>query len=370
MNGGPSHIDTFDPKPGTKTGGPFKALATRNKQLQVCEHLPQLAEQAQHLAVIRSLTSKEGNHDRGQYLAHTGYAPSATVQHPSLGAWVSHELGNTTHDLPQFVSIRGASVGAGFLGVEHAPFQILHPAQGVQNLGLVRNVDAARFQQRLDGWAFLQQQFASSVKHPQVTQHNTVYAQAVKLMRSPQAKVFQLAEEPAAVRAAYGEHDFGRGCLMARRLIEAGVPFVEVTLDGWDTHYDNFTSVKKLCGELDSAYATLLRELHERRLLDSTLVIWMGEFGRTPTITIRDGRDHHPAAWSAVLAGGGTRANQVYGATDTTGEKVASQPVTIPDFFATVATLLGIDPAKELMSPVGRPIAVSDRGRVVSGLIA
>jgi hypothetical protein len=369
MNGGPSHIDTFDPKPGTKTGGEFKAIATRTTGLQICEHLPQVAEQTHHMAVIRSMTSKEGNHERGQYLAHTGYAPSATLQHPSMGAWVSHEIGSSTHDLPQFVSIRGSSFGAGFLGIQHAPFQVLHPAQGVQNLAMTKNMNEVRFNRRLEGLQMLQQRFAQATRQPGIATHDTLYAQAVKLMRSPQAKAFDIGEEPEERRKAYGNTEFGRGCLMARRLVEAGVRFVEVTLDGWDTHYDNFTGVKKLCNELDPAMASLIHDLHVRERLQDTLVIWMGEFGRTPIITERVGRDHHPLAWSAVLAGGGIRAGQVFGATDAAGDKVATQPVTIPNFFATVATLLGMNPAKEIMSPVGRPIAIADNGQPVRELI-
>src|SRR6476661_7226565 len=307
MNGGPSHIDTFDPKPGTKTGGDFKAIDTRLQGVKFSEHLPRVAEQADKLAVIRSMTTKEGNHDRAAYLMHTGYAPSTTLQHPSLGAWVSHELGDEAAELPNFVSIRGASIGSGFLGVQHGPFSIQKPGEGVRNLPLAKDVDATRFNRRLDALAALQNDFRDQTGRREIASHDVVYQKAVRLMRSPLAKAFDIKDEPQELQKKYGDSDFGRGCLMARRLVEAGVKFIEVTLDGWDTHLDNFTRVSSLCRDLDPGMSTLIADLSERKLLDDTLVIWMGEFGRTPVINPAHGRDHYPGAWSAVLAGGGSR---------------------------------------------------------------
>jgi uncharacterized protein (DUF1501 family) len=361
MNGGPSHLDTFDPKPGTAVGGSFKAIDTRIKGVQISEHLPRIAEVTDKLAIVRSMTSREGNHDRGQYLMHTGYIPTGTLAHPSMGAWVSHELGTPKAELPNFVSIRGPSIGAGFLGVEHQPFVIQNPVEGVKNLPLAKDVNSQRFDRRLAAIEMVQTSFAAQTGQPAITGHGQIEAKAVRLMRTPLVD---------ASRAMYGNSDFGRGCLLARRLIESGVKFVEVTLDGWDTHYNNFTAVKSLSADLDPAMAGLIRDLSDRNLLDDTLVLWMGEFGRSPQISERDGRDHHPGAWSAVMAGAGIRGGQAYGSTDTQGDKVAASPVNVPDFFATVATRLGMDPEREIMSPAGRPIAISDRGKVVQGLIA
>lgn len=369
MNGGPSHIDTFDPKPGAPTGGSFKAVDTSVPGVKICEHLPQLAEQAQHLAILRSMTSKEGNHDRGQYLMHTGYAPSGTLKHPSLGAWVSHELGDPNFELPNFVSIRGPSVSSGFLGVQHNPFTIPNPNQGVRNLPMAKDVDRQRFTTRREALAILQDSFRAETGSSAIANHDAIYNQAVRLMQSPLAKAFDISQEPQAVQQAYGSSDFGRGCLMARRLIEVGVPFVEVTLDGWDTHIDNFSKTMYLMRDLDPAFATLLRELTDRDRLNDTLVIWMGEFGRTPKISAADGRDHYPNAWSTVLAGAGVRAGQAYGSTDAEGAKVVSHPVTVPDYFATIAILLGMNPQREETSPVGRPIAISDNGNPIAGLL-
>jgi uncharacterized protein (DUF1501 family) len=370
MNGGPSHLDTFDPKPGTAVGGAFKAIDTKIKGVQISEHLPRIAEVTDKLAIVRSMTSREGNHDRGQYLMHTGYVPTGTLAHPSLGAWVSHELGNPKAEIPNFVSIRGPSIGAGFLGVEHQPFVIQNPAEGVKNLPLNKDVNGERFDRRLAAIEMVQTSFSAQTGQPAIAAHSTVEGKAVRLMRTPLVKAFDLGDEPQAARETYGNSDFGRGCLLARRLIESGVKFVEVTLDGWDTHYNNFTAVKALSGDLDPAMAALIKDLSDRNLLNDTLILWMGEFGRSPQISIRDGRDHHPAAWTAVMAGAGVRMNQAYGSTDANGDKVAQSPVTVPDFFATVATLLGMDPDREIMSPLGRPIAISDHGTVVSGLMA
>jgi uncharacterized protein (DUF1501 family) len=370
MNGGPSHLDTFDPKPGTKTGGEFKVISTRIAGVQFCEHLPRVAEQADKLAVIRSMSSKEGNHDRGSYLLHTGYAPSTTLQHPSLGAWVSHELGSEGAELPNFVSIRGPSVGAGFLGLEHGPFAIQKPREGIRNLPLAKDVDAVRFDRRLGALATLQNNFRAQTGRTEITAHDVVYEKAVRLMRSPLAKAFDIQQEPQSTQEKYGQSDFGLGCLMARRLVEAGVKFIEVTLDGWDTHIDNFSGIRNLCRDLDPGMSALLADLSARDLLQNTLVIWMGEFGRTPTINSQQGRDHFPAAWSAVLAGGGARGGMAYGSTTADGSKVAEKPVSAPDLFATIATLLGIDPTREELSPIGRPIAVSDGGTPIRELIA
>jgi hypothetical protein len=301
---------------------------------------------------------------------HTGYAPNPTLAHPSLGSYVSSELGDPNFDLPNFVSISGPSIGAGFLGVQYGPYVVQNPGQPLQNVAYPRHVNAGRFQQRQQALEMMEQDFAARTGDIKVSGRQAVYAKAVRMMHSPRLKAFDLTEEPEAVKAAYGDTNFGRGCLMARRLVEAGVRFVEVVQDGWDTHQDNFGRTERLLKQVDPAMASLIRELDERRLLDSTLVIWMGEFGRTPRINGNDGRDHYPQAWSAALAGGGVRRGIAYGQTDAEGAKVVDKPVTVPDFFATLATLLGLDPRKSFMTPVGRPISITDSGTPVRDLIA
>lgn len=370
MNGGPSHLDTWDPKPGAATGGPLKAINTRVPGVQVSEHLPQIADVADRIAIVRGMTSKEGNHQRAQYLMHTGYAPNPTITHPSLGGWVSEELGDPNFDLPNFVSISGPSLSAGFLGVQYGPLVIQQPGQMPQNVAYAPNVNIGRFEQRQQALQSLDDAFAKETGDIKVKGRQSVYAKAVRMMQSPRLKAFDMSEEPDAVKTAYGDTNFGRGCLMARRLVESGVKFVEVVLDGWDTHQNNFDRVTKQMNTFDPAMATLIKDLEARHLLDDTLVIWMGEFGRTPKINGNDGRDHYPKAWSAVLAGGGARGGQVYGQTDAEGANVVDKPVIVPDLFATIATLLGMNPSKNFMTPVGRPIAITEKGTPVRDLIA
>lgn len=370
MNGGPSHLDTWDPKPGAATGGPFTAINTRAQGVQVCQHLPQVADVADHLAIVRGMTSKEGNHQRAQYLMHTGYTPNPTVTHPSLGSWVSEELGDPKFDLPSFVSISGPSMGAGFLGVQYGPLVVQTPGQMPQNIAYAPNVNVERFDMRQNALSMLESDFAKQTGDIKVTGREAVYAKAVRMMKSPHLKAFDLSEEPDTVKTAYGDTNFGRGCLMARRLVEAGVKFVEVVLDGWDTHQDNFNRVTKQMNTFDPAMASLIKDLKDRNLLDSTLIIWMGEFGRTPKINGNDGRDHYPGAWSAVLAGGGVRGGQAYGATDDQGTKVVDKPTVPCDLFATIAALLGMDPSKSFMTPIGRPIAITEKGTPIRDLMA
>ena len=369
LNGGPSHVDTFDPKPGRATGGPFKAIQTRAPGMMLSEHLPMLADRADRIAVVRNMSSREGNHQRAQYLLRTGYPPSGTVDYPSIGGWASSRLGDPNDDLPAFVSIGGASIGAGFLGVQNGPF-VVQKAGGVPaNVGYAPGVDDARFGRRIAGLEMLESRFDGETRDTMVDGRRAVYAKAVRMMHSPRIQSFDVSSEPMAVRAAYGDTDFGRGCLLARKLVETGVKFIEVVLDGWDTHRDNFGRTTKLMGTLDPAMSTLLRELEERNLLGSTLVACMGEFGRTPKINGNDGRDHHPQAWSAVLAGGGVRGGVVHGQTDDDGDKVIGPPESVPDLVATMATQLGMDPDDTERTPIGRPISLTDHGAPIRAIL-
>jgi uncharacterized protein (DUF1501 family) len=370
LNGGPSHLDTFDPKPGTPVGGPFKAIKTRAPSILLSEHLPQLAEKADKIAVVRSMSSKEGNHARAQYLLHTGYSPNPTVVHPSLGGWVCEQLGDPQSDIPTFVSIGGPSFGAGFLGVQNGPFVLQKAGEMPPNVEPPPQIDAARFDRRKAALDFLEKRFASQTGDAKVDGREAVYAKAVRMMRSPRIDVFDLGHESDATKKAYGDTDFGRGCLLARRLVERGVKFTEVVLDGWDTHKDNFNRNAKQMGILDPAFATLLGELDQRKLLRSTIVVCMGDFGRTPKINGNEGRDHHPQAWSAVLAGGGIRGGYVHGTTDADGDKVAGPATSVPDLMATLATLMGMDPTHSETTPAGRPIAITEDGVAVKALLA
>lgn len=367
MNGGPSHLDTWDPKQG-KVAGPHKAIKTSVPGLSISEHLPGLAAMADKLAVVRSLTSKEGNHTRAQYQARTAYPPNPTVIHPAFSAWLSKHGSEPKSGLPAVVSLGGPSIGPGFFGVQHGPFVVEAPGQMPQNIRYGTQVDDARFASRMQLLGGMEERFAGATGDAKVEGRRALYGKAERLMHASALDAFDLDKEPAALRAAFGDTPFGKGCLTAVRLVASGVRYVEVTLDGWDTHQDNFGRTRKLMGTLDPAMSSLLSELDKRALLDSTLVVWMGDFGRTPKINGNDGRDHHPAASSAVLAGAGVRRGIVHGETDGEGGRVVKDPVRVQDLVATMAKLSGLDPFGMVTSPAGRPISLANDGAPVAAL--
>jgi hypothetical protein len=369
MAGGPSHIDTFDPKPGRKTGGPYQAIATSADGVQIGEHLPKLAAQMKHVALIRSLTAKEGNHDRARHLMHTGYAPAGGADHPAFGALVAEARDHATGGMPGYVSIAGPGEDAGFLPANYSPFPVQSPQRPVRYLARARGLDGARFDERLALWRKLEDSYTSDGGGEFARGRRAVGEQAAELMRAKGVDAFRIDSQPERVRQAYGKNDFGAGCLMARRLVEAGVPFVEVTLNGWDTHEANFERVRKLCDVLDQGMAALLADLDQRGLLASTLVLWMGDFGRTPHINDKGGRDHYPACSSVLLAGGGVKGGQAVGSTDSDGSEIRDRPVSVPDLYRTIAYALDLNPDKLRTSPSGRPLKSVDGGTVISGVV-
>jgi uncharacterized protein (DUF1501 family) len=386
MTGGPSQTDTFDMKPGHENGGPFAAIDTAVPGIQISEHLPRLARMMDQCVLLRSMSTKEGDHTRATYLLRTGYLPQGPVHYPTLGSVFSKELGSGEAELPNFVSVAPyrflspAAYSPGFLGPKFAPLVVgdvnavggrnndYERALQVKNLSVPQGVTPEQTDARLALLAGLEEDFAGRHPGASPTSHRSAYLQAVRMMRSSAVKAFDLAEEPDALRDAYGRNQFGQGCLLARRLVERGVPFVEVSLNGiqggqglgWDTHANNFDDVKRLCEVLDPGWATLLEDLKSRGLLDSTLVIWMGEFGRTPQINANKGRDHYPNAWTTLLCGGGVKGGQVVGKTSENGLTVTDRPVAVADLLATACLALGIDPMKQNMSNVGRPIRIAD----------
>jgi len=368
MNGGASQLDTFAPKPKSKNGGPFAAIPTSVKGIQFSEHLPLVAEQAHHLSIIRSMVSREGNHERARYLLHTGYAPDNTVNHPPLGSITSHYLENNASNLPSSVNINAPTYPSGFLGATHDAFLVNDPSKPVEDLAYPAQMDTHRFRQRLKMLNAIEKDFIAKRTGRSTEAHQAIYKKADELINSPNIQAFHLSEEPIAIREAYGMNKFGQGCLMARRLIEAGVNFVEVSLDGWDTHENNFQRTEELLNVVDPAFAMLLKDLEERALLDRTIVLWLGEFGRTPTINTNEGRDHHTNGWTAVIAGGGIRGGQVIGSTDAHGTKVLTNPIGVPDLFASLCFALGIDAQAENYSRSGRPIRVANDGNVIEEL--
>jgi hypothetical protein len=370
MSGGPSQFETFSPKPSSKNGGSIKSIQTRVPGIEISEYLPNLAEQMDKISLIRTLSSKEGNHDRARYLMHTSYPPVGVVKHPSFGAISAKELGGAKEfDLPFFISINGPSYSAEFLGKEYSPYVIKDVNKPLQNINKFGSVDDIRFKQRLELLNNSEDNFYKEKGLDDINSHKLVYDKTVKMMNSPLIKTFDISEETETLKQTYGNTNFGKACLMARRLIETGVKFVEVTLDGWDTHQNNFTRTSTLCQTLDPAFATLIKDLNERGLLEKTLVLCLGEFGRTPKINANDGRDHFPDAFACALAGGGIKAPQVIGATNNDGNEIVSKPVPPENLFATLCYQLGIDYNKINYSPQGRPLKYVNNGSVIEELV-
>jgi uncharacterized protein (DUF1501 family) len=386
MNGGPSQMDTWDLKPGHDNGGPYKEIATNVPGIKISEHLPQLAKRADKLAIIRSMSTKEADHSRGAYLMHTGRVPGGPIPYPTLGSFVGKELERENSELPAFVSVAPArflSPGAydsGFLGPRYAPLivgenagqivrapgqqQDVASALKVQDLDRPSGVKADRAAKREKLRDEMENDFLAGRPGLPGQSHQTAYQRALTMMNSDAARAFDVSEEPAKLRERYGKNLFGQGCLLARRLIERGVPFIEVTLSGipgqgvlgWDTHQNNFDTVQKLSQVLDAGWSTLLDDLKDHGLLDTTTIVWMGEFGRTPRINANKGRDHWAKSWSTVICGGGIKGGQVIGKTSPDGMEVKERPITTPDLLATVCQAIGLDIKKQNQSNVGRPI--------------
>lgn len=367
MHGGASQLDTFDPKPGRPTGGTVATIPTALPGIAIAEHLPGLAQRLDRVALVRSLTAREGNHDRARTLMHTGQPPQGGARHPALGAWAAEA--RARGPLPGYVAIGSPGHGPGLLGPAWAPFVVPDPTRPVRNLQPPAAVTPARRDDRTALWRTLQGGFERTHPSTQATAHRTVVEQALAMRASPSTLAFDLEREPRAMRDRYGASAFGQGCLMARRLVQAGVPFVEVGLPGWDTHEDNEDRVRRLCGPLDTAASALLDDLAASGLLDQTLVVWLGDFGRTPRINPRGGRDHYPAVSSVLLAGGGIAGGQVVGATDRDGVEIVERPVAVADLVRTMVTALGLDPEATRASPSGRPISMVDGGTVIDELL-
>jgi len=399
MAGGPSHIDTFDPKPeaAADVRGEFQAIETSVPGIRISEHFPRFAKLMQDAAILRGMSTLESDHKLATYNLHTGYQNRAgAVAFPSLGAIVAKELGQRDVALPNYITIgRGPqeALTSGFLGPDQQPLTVNDPIRGLDFIE--PDGEPRQFAREIELLHGFDEAFHSHYQSPAGDTHSTSITRAVRLMNSKQKEAFDLSREPASIREMYGPPSsatapaaaggkmtkmvssgeragsFGQGCLMARRLVEAGVPFVEVVMGdgvGWDTHRDNFPRVRALSLECDAAMAGLVTDLKSRGLLDSTLIVWMGEFGRTPQCT-GGGRNHWSRAWSTVLIGGGIRGGQVVGRTDRDGATVVDRPISVPDFLGTVCTILGVDYKKKNHPPgVGRPIPIVDTSKEVNVL--
>jgi hypothetical protein len=378
LQGGPSQLETFDPHPGTKIGGEVRAIDTSVKGLRIADTLPQTAQRMHLGSLVRSMTSKEGDHERAIYNIKTGYRPDPTLTHPSIGSILCHTF-PATLDIPRHISIlpQNSPARGGYLGPQYDAFKIGDPQQPVPDLK--SPVAEQRMTRRLADLEVLEQQFRRG-RLRELDQNRTLHQSstdaALRMMSSEQVDAFDVSGEPDAVLRAFGETPFGRGCVAATRLIEAGVRCVEVTLSGWDSHVTNHSLQSRQCEILDGALAALLDRLVERELLDTTLVVCGGEFGRTPTINPAEGRDHWPHGFSMFLAGCGIRQGGIYGATapqpkldkdEPLGD--VESPVTVGDLHATILSALDVPYDEELDTPVGRPLKRSD-GQPIAELLS
>jgi len=370
MAGGPSQLETFDPQPGSPIAHGTGAIDTPLPGVQLAAGMEQTADQLPHMSLIRSLVTKEGDHQRGTYLVKTGYLPNPSVEYPSLGAVVCHQLPRLNTEIPRHISIltsRWHGVG-GYLGAEHDAFKSGDPKHPVPDV-TARVVDG-RMRRRLEDLDVIERAFARGrEKLAARTQHREMISAARKMMTSEQLAAFDIRQEPKEVVARFGDTPFGRGCLAARRLIEVGVRCVEVSLSNWDSHVNNMEIHRELVATLDPALAALVADLRERDLLDSTIVLCGGEFGRTPNMNALGGRDHWPHGFSFAITGGGIRRGVVVGQTDPQGSKKVVDPHHIHDLHATVYQALGIDFAQEFMTPANRPVKLCE-GKPIEALLA
>lgn len=368
MGGGPSTMDIWDLKPGAATGGPFKPIATAG-EMQICEHMPMTAKVMDRLSIVRNMSTREADHDRGRYYMHTGYVPNPNVQHPSYGSVIAHELHESRKDLdiPPFVSVGGGSEGPGFLGMAWAPF-------AVDSNGRVRDlemgVNEMRMQRRLASLKLLENNFIKQGRGSAAAEHDKVLDKTLSLMTSEQMNAFQVMSEPQEIKDRYGDNNFGRGCLLARRLVEAGVPFVEVNYGGWDNHQNIFDTLQNdKLPTLDRGMSALVEDLTQRGLWEDTVVLWMGEFGRTPRINGNTGRDHWARSWSVVAGGGGLQGGLAVGATNEDGTRVEGSSYTAEDMMATVCQAMGISLSTSFQSASGRPMKIANGGKLIKELI-
>jgi uncharacterized protein (DUF1501 family) len=369
MGGGPSTMDIWDLKPGASTGGPFRPIATTGEG-QICEHMPLTAQQMHNLSIVRSMSTREADHGRGRYYMHTGYVPNPNVEHPSYGSVISHELADYKAglEIPPFVSVGGGSVGPGFLGMAWAPFVVNSNGQ-IRNLDM--GLDQQRLMQRMYALDMIEKGFVSEQRGSAAEDHQKILRKTLALMTSQQMEAFKVNKEPTEMVERYGDNNFGKGCLMARRLVEAGVPFVEVDLGGWDNHQNIFpTLADTKLPMMDQAMSALVADLEARGRLQDTVIIWMGEFSRTPRINGNAGRDHWARSWSVVVGGGKIQGGKVIGETSADGSRVETEPYTSQDVMATVIRGLDISLDTTFTSRSGRPMKIANSGKVIKDLFA
>ena len=369
LNGAPSQMETWDPKPGTENGGPTKGIQTKITGVQFAEFWPKLAGLTKELSVIRTIAGKEAAHERGTFHLRTGHRMGPT-KFPHFGSVVAQHLGNPESDIPNFVSI-GNTLSSGFLGVNFAPFIIGKAGTLPDNVKSL--VDAKRQQRRLEALALQDADFAKQGASDIAEEHASLYRKASELMTSKRLTAFTLDGESDKTKQDYGNHAFGQGCLVARRLVENGVPFVEVQRGGWDMHQNLWQSMPKNAAEVDQGVSALLTDLKQRGMLEKTVVVVVGEFGRTPKINQRTpevGRDHWARNFNCLIAGGGVKGGVCVGKTSDNGEEIVDRPVEVDDLFASMCKCLKINQSEEMITPEGRPVRIVDSGTEIQELFA
>jgi len=372
MQGAMSHLDTFDTKPGTEVNGETNTISTAVSGVQYSGFLPGLARRSKQLAVVRSMTTETGAHEPGQYLMRTSYKQIGSIRHPFMGAWVHNVHGKLNRDLPGSVLIGGANrhPGQGYLPPDFAPAPIGSAAAGLENTRPPGYMQDDQLKDRLRLTRRFESAFRKKYDHREVKAYLEYYNEAVKLLNSRDLVAFDIKKEKPEVRKAYGENKIGQGCLLARRLIQKKVRCVEVTFGSWDHHRDVFTALPQRTGELDQAVCALLDDLNQSGLIKDTMIVIGTEFGRTPKINQNAGRDHHPGAFSCVLAGGDVKGGQIYGKTDKTGQSVDDGHVYPADLNATIAYGMGLPIEKTFMSDTGRPFKIAHEGEPVKELFS
>jgi hypothetical protein len=367
MIGGMSHIDTFDPKHG-ETKGPKTPVKTK-ADFELGGALPQLAAIGDKISLIRSMSSKTGVHAAGQYLMRVAYEQRGTIKHPTIGAWAQSLLGPSHKTLPSSVCVnRGPDHGNGFFGASYSPLPIHDPEAGLQYAR--GDASAELLGKRLTLLNKLDSSFRGKFQDMNLKSYSEFYDNTLQLLTSEDLKAFSIADESADIRAKYGKSKLGQGCLLARRLIEHGVRSVEVAYGSWDMHNEIGNALDDKGTALDTALSALIQDLESRGLFQSTIIAVCSEFGRTPKINGRNGRDHYPKVFSTLLAGGGIKGGFVHGASDKDGREVADKQATIQDFHSTIGHALGMDVDQVVMSPSGRPFTVGDKGKIIKEMFA
>jgi hypothetical protein len=373
MGGGMTHVDTLDPKPGNnEVMGETNAIDTSADGIQLGHWLPKTAKQMHNATLIRSLNTNQGAHAQANYLLHTSYQRRGTIVHPTMGAWVSRFTEKLNKTLPSNVKINGGSdvLGAGYFEKKHGPLPLGNPSAGIQNIQQAKYLQEDLYNKRLSIASKFNKSFLGTYPQKQIRAYTDLYDDAIKLMKSSDLQAFDLTKESQATRDEYGDNNFGQGCLLARRLVESGVRFVEVQLGGWDMHNQVFDALETKAATLDSGLSSLMMDLDRRGLLSQTLVVLASEFGRSPEVKPgRIGRDHHPSAFSTLLAGGGVKQGFVHGVSDERGHYVEENGVGMEELNATIAHLMGLSVNKTILSPSGRPFKVSHGAQPITDIL-